>query len=308
MQKDELKSLVTQMYDDLISTIDTQEDASKEQVVEYLRNATTSISNTDMNNADSVAHAKSMFANIYKEILQESLTSYSDTNSRFEELTQMQQETVSDLSLVHIDYPSIKLKFDEIQSHMSDEVQKANTIITQLTQQVQELETKSNLDALTKVFNRRALINYLSGICKKSTIHKELHLLILDVDDFKNINDTHGHIAGDKILIFIANILRKTLRDGDKVFRYGGEEFVITLNRIDTQKSYDVAQRILKLISSNHLIYKGETLQVTVSIGSTKYLKSDTPESLINRADKALYISKKNGKNQINIVGTDGTT
>jgi diguanylate cyclase (GGDEF)-like protein len=189
---------------------------------------------------------------------------------------------------------------------MSFEVQKANDMISSLTKQVQELEESSNLDSLTKVFNRRALTTYLTKICTKGNIHSNLHLLILDIDDFKLINDTHGHIAGDKILIFIANLLRKTLRDGDKVFRYGGEEFIITLNRIDEDKCKEIGHRILKLISSNQLIYKGTALNVTMSIGATKYQAGDAPDNIINRADKALYKSKHNGKNQMNTEIADG--
>ena len=114
--------------------------------------------------------------------------------------------------------------------------------------------------------------------------------------NFKVINDTYGHIAGDKILIFIANILKKTLRDGDKIFRYGGEEFILILNRLDNIHCLKIASRILELINKNKLIYKGESINVTVSIGTTIYNISDTPDSMIHRADKALYRAKKDGK------------
>jgi diguanylate cyclase len=306
MQKDELKSLVTQMYEELLATIDSEKNATKDQVVEFLENASVSIAAINETELDSTEHAKTAFTNAYKEIAKKSLSSYKNTNCRFEELTLMQQETISECADNHIDFPSIKDKFDEIQAHMNDEVKKANQIITKLTKQVQELEESSNLDPLTKVFNRRALTSYLSKICEKKEISHEFHLLILDIDDFKQVNDTYGHIAGDKILIFIANILRKTLRDGDKVFRYGGEEFVITLNRIDSATCYDISSRILKLINSNKLIYKGSSLNVTMSIGATKFHTGDTPEAIINRADIALYRSKKNGKNQMNTEIKDG--
>jgi diguanylate cyclase (GGDEF)-like protein len=181
---------------------------------------------------------------------------------------------------------------------MTEEVTKANEIISTLTQQVKILEEKTNLDPLTKVFNRRALNHYLQTVCSSQNTKFELHLLILDLDDFKNINDRYGHLAGDKVLIFIANILKKTLREGDKVFRYGGEEFVIILNRIDDVLCKKIARRLLDLVESNNLIYKGESLKVTMSMGGTKYLASDTPDSLLSRADAALYKAKSNGKNQ----------
>jgi diguanylate cyclase (GGDEF)-like protein len=211
----------------------------------------------------------------------------------------MHEETLNQCNGTQIDLPNLTSKFNEIQMHMTQEVQKANTLITQLTQQVKKLEEKSNLDALTKVLNRHALINYLDDVCLKKELSYSFHMLILDIDDFKNINDTYGHVAGDKVLIFIANILRKTLRDGDKVFRYGGEEFIIILNRVDDKLCRNITERLLNLIRKNKLIYKGENLNVTMSIGTTKYKQADTPETLMTRADKALYIAKKNGKNQM---------
>ena len=300
MQKEDLKSLVTQMYDELISNIDEQEEATKEHVVSFLQDATNSIASINNKEIDSTAHAKSAFSNAYKDLAEKSLSSYKSTNGVFEELTHIHKKTIKECSSVHINLPDITEKFNQIQSQMSEEVQRANQVITDLTVQVKELERNSNIDALTKVFNRRALSTYLDSICARGDIPYELHLLILDIDDFKIINDTYGHIAGDKILIFIANMLKKTIRDGDKVFRYGGEEFIIVLNRINPDTCKEIAYRILNLIRSNQLIYKGKSLNVTMSIGGTMYLNGDSPDNLIARADKALYKSKKNGKNQMN--------
>mgnify|MGYP005850348841 CR=1 FL=1 len=306
MEKDDLKSLVTQVYEQLLTNIDLSETVSKEQVSNYLRDVSRTIDVMSDEKIDSSEHVREIFKNTYKEIAKRSLESYEETNKNFDKLSQMQKDTLSECEDVHIDYPSIKEKFDEIQEHMSSEVQKANDLISKLTKQVQELEESSNLDPLTKVFNRRALTSYLSTVCDKGSIQSNLHLLILDIDNFKLINDTHGHIAGDKILIFIANMLRKTLRDGDKVFRFGGEEFIITLNRIDKQECQEIGQRILKLISSNQLIYKGISLNVTISIGATPYYAGDVPDKIIARADKALYKSKHSGKNQMNVEIFDG--
>jgi diguanylate cyclase (GGDEF)-like protein len=301
MQKEDLKSLVTQMYKELIEAIEMQDKATKEQVVTFLYDAASTISSIKDTDLDSTEHAKLAFANTYKEIADKSISSFKDSNEIFEEIVQIHQETMNECSNIHIDLPNMIEKFKLVQDQMSSEVERANSIITDLTMQVKVLERNSNLDALTKVFNRRALTTYLSNLCKKENAEYNLHLLILDIDDFKKINDTYGHIAGDKILIFIANILKKTLRDGDKVFRYGGEEFVIILNRITADACLEIANRILGLVRNNQLIYKGESLNVTMSIGTTKFYKGDTPDSLIDRADKALYKSKTGGKNQMNM-------
>jgi len=306
MKKDNIKSLVTQMCKELLENIELQDKANKNVVIDYLQNAIMTIQKIDDSKIDSIEHAKLAFTNAYKEIAKKSILSYKKTNGKFEELHKLQQETFNEFKPHIIDIPAITTKFDEIQSHMTQEIQKANEIIHMLSTQVKDLEEDSNLDALTKVFNRRALNKYLENITKKGSLKHELHLLILDIDDFKQINDTYGHIAGDKILIFLANLLRKTLRDGDKVFRYGGEEFIIILNRISTHKCVEIAKRILYNISSNTLLYKGDSVKITVSIGATKYIDGDTPNSLIDRADKALYRSKSKGKNQLNREEADG--
>ena len=299
MQNDDLKSLVTQMYDNLLEYIDLEEHTTKEQVVEYLKDAVNVVDGLNNTDIDSIQFAKSTFTNAYKELADKSISSYKDTSGKFEELTQRHVETLNECHEEHINLPELTEKFNEIQQHMNEEVIKANSVITQLTQQVKQLEETTQIDPLTKVFNRRALTSYLNKVCSTKRENFEPHLLILDIDDFKLVNDVHGHIAGDKILIFIANILKKTLRDGDKIFRYGGEEFIIVLNRIDNERCNAITLRLLELVRKNKLIYKGRSIQVTASVGTTKYRVGDNPDTLIARADAALYNAKSSGKNRM---------
>lgn len=306
MNKDDLKSLVTQMCQELQSNIDSQEDAKKEHIISYLQDAVVSIENIQADDITSEEHAKLAFKNAYKDLTDKALSSYKNTNNRFEELTNIHEQTLQSCKHQLIDIPSIKEKFDEIQNYMQQEVTHANEIISQLCTQVQELENTSNLDSLTQIFNRRALDSYLKTVCDKKELKHELHILLLDIDNFKQINDIYGHIAGDQILILIANMLRKTLRDGDRVFRYGGEEFIIVLNRVDVMTCKEIAGRILKIIRSNQLFYKGQSINVTLSIGATIFYPGDTPDTLIDRADKALYKAKKNGKDQIQVELKNG--
>lgn len=294
------------MYENLLSRIDRENEASKELIVDYLKEATEVITKLNAEQLNSITAENHIYSDAYKKIAKESLASYENSNAKFQELSAQHQDTLQEFQAPHINLPKITEKFNEIQRHMEDEVSKANNIISELTQQVKILEEKSNLDPLTKVFNRRALSAYLGKICSQTPLPYELHLLILDLDDFKEINDTHGHLAGDKVLIFIANILKKTLRDGDKIFRYGGEEFIIILNRIDTLHCRKIILRLLELVRSNKLIYKGENLQVTMSVGATKMRKDDTYETILARADTALYQAKDNGKNQMYSDVLDG--
>jgi diguanylate cyclase (GGDEF)-like protein len=298
MHKDDLKALVTQMYTDLLEQIDGEENATLEQIRIYLDDARATVGSIDEHRLDSLDESKMYFTNSYKELAKKSISSYQNTNDQFEQIADMHKKAVDEHCNM-IDLPKLTEHFNTIQTHMTDEVKKANNVIAQLAKQVKELEETSNLDSLTKVYNRRALSSYLHEICSRENVNYEIHVLILDIDDFKVINDTYGHIAGDKILIFIANILRKTLRDGDRIFRYGGEEFVIVLNRIDAILCKSITTRLLELVRKNKLIYKNQSMSVTTSIGTTCFKTGDTEDSLMNRADKALYKAKNNGKNQM---------
>jgi len=306
MQKHELISLANEMCKELVTIIDNQEQASKEQLANYLFESAELIMNTNEKDFASTDFAETLFHNAYKELTKKSLSSYSDTNNKIEILAQVHQDTLLECDDEKLDLPLLKSKFHEIQDAMAVEVKKANETIKYLNEQVKTLEKNSNLDGLTKVYNRRALSTYLKDICSKEKLPHDLYALILDIDDFKKVNDTHGHLAGDKVLIFIANILRKTLRDGDRVFRYGGEEFVIILNRLDNMQCQNITNRIISLIRNNKLVYKGVSMSVTMSIGATKFIQGDTPDSLISRADKALYKAKDNGKDQVYSDVTNG--
>lgn len=306
MQKHELISLANEMCKELITIIDNQEKASKEQLANYLFESAELVMNISEKDVSSTDFAETLFHNAYKELTKKSLSSYANTSSKIDSLNEMHKKTLVECNGANVDLPVITDKFDDIHSQMTDEIKKANDNIKHLNEQVKILERNSNLDGLTKVYNRRALSTYLREVCDKETLPHDLHLLILDIDDFKQINDTHGHLAGDKVLIFIANILRKTLRDGDKIFRYGGEEFVIVLNRLDDMQCKNITNRLISLIRNNKLIYKGIGLSVTMSIGATKFVKGDTPDSLISRADKALYRAKEAGKDQMFTEIIDG--
>jgi len=299
MRKDDLKLLVKEIYDDLQEQIDLEEHATKEQVINYLKNAARTISKIGEEEINQMVHENNVFFDAYKDIAHNSISSYKSTNEKFEKLTKINQKTLKEKSAKQIDIESFTSKFNEIQTQMTTEITKANKIISQLSKEIKTLESTSNLDPLTKIFNRRALDTYLSNVCSNKRTHYQIHLLMIDIDDFKLINDKYGHIAGDKILILLSNIIRKTLRDGDKIFRYGGEEFVIVLNRIDNKECFNIANRLLALVRGNKMIYKGNTLRITISIGATRFNPGDTPELLIDRADKALYKAKNNGKNQI---------
>lgn len=163
-----------------------------------------------------------------------------------------------------------------------------------LTNKIKQL---SNIDPLTSLLNRRAMeekINTLLDISQR--YEQEISFLMLDLDDFKKINDTYGHQAGDKTLIFTAEVLKNNCRKADLISRYGGEEFLICLSNTELHSAYKLAERIR--IDISKLKIPGIHQQITVSIGCTEHIFKEDIEKTIDRADKLLYEAKVNGKNQ----------
>ena len=120
---------------------------------------------------------------------------------------------------------------------------------------------------------------------------------MIDVDNFKYINEEHGHLAGDKILYFLAQTIKSMIRTVDKVYRYGGEEFAIVLSRCDETQAFAMADKIRAKIEQSNLLYSGKSVFVTISAGVTIHQMGDTFDTLLGRADKALFCAKKSNKN-----------
>ncbi|AFC74515.1 diguanylate cyclase domain protein [Rickettsia parkeri str. Tate's Hell] len=168
-----------------------------------------------------------------------------------------------------------------------------------------DLEQSVNLavkDGLTGLFNRRYFDIHLKQIIEKTNKESiKLYLLMCDIDNFKHVNDTYGHQAGDKVLTIVSRILKNTLRVTDLIARFGGEEFTILLTDIDISKAIETAERVrVKIEYMNfHIEDQIKPLKTTISIGVTKYKKEESIESFIERADKAMYEAKTTGKNKV---------
>jgi len=165
---------------------------------------------------------------------------------------------------------------------------------------IQELEQVSMTDSLTRVFNRRWFDGAIAD--QMNRFHRKMEpftLFMVDVDLFKNYNDTHGHLAGDNALTGIAGVLSKKIRPTDFVARYGGEEFAVILPDTLEKDAAVIAGRLLPAVE-NALIYdrnKERLPSVTISIGIAQVRPNNTGKSLINEADEALYRAKENGRN-----------
>ncbi len=155
-------------------------------------------------------------------------------------------------------------------------------------------------DGLTKLFNKRYLMDRLDSELKFALRHEtSLSLLLLDIDHFKKINDTHGHLAGDAVLANLAQVLGRAVRNEDVVARFGGEEFAIILRAIGIEPAVQMAERLRKLVEQTSAMSSAGPLKATVSIGVAGYPSSPVslPDQLVEAADRALYAAKAEGRN-----------
>ncbi len=196
---------------------------------------------------------------------------------------------------------------------MTDNNQNLNSKLKRSTQQIEvlhkDLDTarnESNTDSLTSLANRKKFDNEmrksLEDMREKGT---DLTLLIVDIDHFKNFNDTWGHQTGDQILRLVAQTLKNGLKGADLPARYGGEEFAVILPNTNKQDAFTVAEQIREAIAAKELIKRstGENLgRLTVSIGIAQATQDDISATLIERSDKALYRAKDTGRNRCEIA------
>jgi len=126
-----------------------------------------------------------------------------------------------------------------------------------------------------------------------------LSIIVCDVDHFKKINDTYGHIAGDKVLQLLSATLRKHLRQNDFIARYGGEEFVVLLPSTDCNEAAEVAELLRSKVEACPFNFRGQRVTITMSFGVSEFRALEAPETVFERTDKALYKAKESGRNRV---------
>ena len=168
---------------------------------------------------------------------------------------------------------------------------------------LKELGQFAYLDALTGIPNRRYMEEVLQDWLQPSN-RRNLNCAVAmgDIDFFKNVNDDHGHDAGDLVLKTIAATLRKNLRAADIVGRWGGEEFLILLQNVNTRQLHAKLDSLRKAIEASHIEENGVSIKVTISFGGTMPREGDTSASIVSRADDFLYKSKHEGRNRVSIA------
>ena len=159
-------------------------------------------------------------------------------------------------------------------------------------------------DPLTDTGNRIAMDQTLQREIEMSRRHLQpLSLLMLDIDHFKLVNDNHGHSAGDDVLKAVAASIKGQLRNVDMVFRFGGEEFLILLSNTTREAAAMVGERLRFAVQAEDYSADGHSIELTVSLGCSTLLPGESAESLLRRADNALYVAKREGRNRLAMAG-----
>lgn len=158
-----------------------------------------------------------------------------------------------------------------------------------------QLDKLASIDSLTQLYNRRIFLEALDKQIRMfEKDHRPFSLILLDIDAFKHVNDTWGHLVGDQILIYLAEIMKSVARENDTPARYGGEEFVILLPDTDEEAATSFAETLRLEVEKT----VWEELSITISIGVSTFREQDTPHTILAKADFALYDSKNKGRNR----------
>ncbi|MGR3219871.1 MAG: GGDEF domain-containing protein [Candidatus Anammoxibacter sp.] len=175
--------------------------------------------------------------------------------------------------------------------------------VSALKGNLKEAETQSSIDKLTGIYNRRAFDSHIKKLVDNAKIvWSPFAVMMIDIDNFKLVNDTHGHLIGDKVIVAVVSVTKAILRKDDFLARFGGEEFVVVMDRSSLKDAIIRARAICTAVSKLQFVVDKEKpeekLKITVSIGVSSMQDDDTDLITIDRADKALYRAKRAGKNR----------
>jgi len=224
-------------------------------------------------------------------VLHKTYETIKQVNNVSKEIKEDSENLIEEVAPLQIE--EIKETLMQFSVNLLQKINKLEKTIRDLELELDRAYKELLIDPLTKIYNRKALNKDLNEILEKG-MDKDLDLVvaIIDLDYFKEINDKYGHLVGDFVLVKIADMIKKMIRKENKVYRYGGDEFVILFNRMTLEQVEPIINRLVKKIENTLLKYNDDLIKVTVSIGLTKHKKGDTFESIMKRADFALYDAK----------------
>lgn len=183
------------------------------------------------------------------------------------------------------------------------QVESAEAKISKLEKELSEISEMVHQDQLTGALNRRGLdVAFERESRRVDRSHAPLCVALLDIDNFKRLNDTMGHQVGDQALIHLCNVIKEALRPSDSVARYGGEEFVIILPDVDLQEAASTLERLQRELTKQFFMHENDRVLVTFSAGVAQRAEEEPQEEVIARADRAMYQAKHTGKNRVVIA------
>lgn len=181
-----------------------------------------------------------------------------------------------------------------------EEVERAEHRIAALKQEMEQLRGLIHIDHLTGALNRGGLDQaFLREVAYADRHNTALCVALIDIDNFKTFNDSHGHQTGDAVLAHLAQVMRKSLRPSDTIVRFGGEEFLILFPYSDLEQSEKALLRLRDTLARHPFSHNGNTLVITFSAGVTPRKRGETQNAVIARADQALYEAKRAGKRRV---------
>jgi diguanylate cyclase (GGDEF)-like protein len=198
-------------------------------------------------------------------------------------------------------------------AYTQDQIRLLETISTQAAIAIENARLYSQMqqlaitDSLTGIFNRRHFFDLASKELNRAVRYKkDLSILMIDLDHFKRVNDTHGHRVGDQVLYAVAQLCSQALRKVDLIGRYGGEEFIALLPETNLEKAQITAERMCRKLAEAEFQTSQGTMKTTASFGLTSMQPGgESLESLLDRSDRALYRAKQNGRNRVEIISPD---
>jgi diguanylate cyclase (GGDEF)-like protein len=234
-----------------------------------------------------------------EKMLSKTLTAINTVSMVSEEIKKDSEMLVEEVAPLQID--EIKDTILQFSTGLMEKIKKLEETVRSLECELDKAYKELLIDPLTKAYNRKALEKDLEEILEKGKDRDlDMVVAVVDLDNFKEVNDRYGHLVGDFVLVKIVEFIKRVLRSENRVYRYGGDEFIIVFNRMDLDNVKRVIERLIKKIDKTLLKYKDQIIKVTISVGVTRHHKGDTFETIIKRADEALYEAKKN-KNMFSI-------
>lgn len=202
----------------------------------------------------------------------------------------------------------LNFSYEQLLLALKEEKSKSERFAEELRQANAKLEQIAFRDGLTNLHNHRSFQDILQKeMARTKRYGHPLSLVMFDIDYFKNVNDTHGHPAGDQVLINLANAISCAVRPNDIVARYGGEEFAVILPETDRIGMRVFAERLRHCVATVTTVTNSGSIKVTISCGGIQYSQHDplTQQELLEAADRGLYLSKRNGRNRVTIITID---